>query len=39
LAYWRQTDAEEAYVCGLLHDFGRVVAVSDIDDVRIAGAL
>jgi len=33
LAYWRQTDAEEAYVCGLLHDFGRVVAVSGFEDI------
>jgi HD-like signal output (HDOD) protein len=33
LAYWRQTDAEEAYVCGLLHDFGRVVAVAGFEDV------
>jgi HD-like signal output (HDOD) protein len=33
LAYWRQTDAEEAYVCGLLHDFGRVVAASGFEDV------
>jgi HD-like signal output (HDOD) protein len=33
LAYWRQIDAEEAYVCGLLHDFGRVVAVAGFEDV------
>jgi HD-like signal output (HDOD) protein len=33
LAYWRQMDAEEAYVCGLLHDFGRVVAVAGFEDV------
>ncbi len=33
LAYWRQTDAEEAYVCGLLHDFGRVVAVAGFEDI------
>ncbi len=33
LAYWRQTDAEEAYVCGLLHDFGRLVAISGFEDV------
>lgn len=33
LAYWRQLDAEEAYVCGLLHDFGRVVAVAGFEDV------
>ncbi len=33
LAYWRKTDAEEAYVCGLLHDFGRVVAVSGFEDL------
>ena len=33
LAYWRQTDAEEAYVCGLLHDFGRVVAVCGFEDI------
>jgi HD-like signal output (HDOD) protein len=33
LAYWRKTDAEEAYVCGLLHDFGRIVAVSGFEDV------
>jgi HD-like signal output (HDOD) protein len=33
LAYWRQVDAEEAYVCGLLHDFGRVVAISGFEDI------
>jgi HD-like signal output (HDOD) protein len=33
LAYWRQADAEEAYVCGLLHDFGRVVAVAGFEDI------
>lgn len=33
LAYWRQIDAEEAYVCGLLHDFGKVVAVAGFEDV------
>jgi len=33
LAYWRQSDAEEAYVCGLLHDFGRIVAISGFEDI------
>lgn len=33
LAYWRKADAEEAYVCGLLHDFGRIVGVSGFEEV------
>jgi len=33
LAYWRKQNAEEAFICGLLHDFGQVVATACFEEV------
>jgi HD-like signal output (HDOD) protein len=33
LAYWRKNNAEEAFICGLLHDFGQVVATACFEEV------
>jgi HD-like signal output (HDOD) protein len=33
LAYWRKSNAEEAFICGLLHDFGQVVATACFEEV------
>lgn len=33
LAYWRKQNPEEAFICGLLHDFGRVVATACFEEV------
>jgi HD-like signal output (HDOD) protein len=33
LAYWRKQNTEEAFVCGLLHDFGQVVACACLEEV------
>jgi putative nucleotidyltransferase with HDIG domain len=33
LAYWRKTNAEEAFICGLLHDFGQVVATACFEEI------
>ncbi len=33
LAYWRKQGPEEAFICGLLHDFGRVVATACFEEV------
>jgi HD-like signal output (HDOD) protein len=33
LAYWRKTNSEEAFICGLLHDFGQVVATACFEEV------
>jgi len=33
LAYWRKKNPEEAFICGLLHDFGQVVATACFEEV------
>lgn len=33
LAYWRKSNPEEAFICGLLHDFGQVVATACFEEV------
>ena len=33
LSRWRRQDPEEAFICGLLHDFGRVVATACFEEV------
>jgi HD-like signal output (HDOD) protein len=33
LAYWRKDNPEEAFICGLLHDFGLVVATACFEEV------
>jgi HD-like signal output (HDOD) protein len=33
LAYWRKCNPEEAFICGLLHDFGQVVATACFEEV------
>jgi HD-like signal output (HDOD) protein len=33
LAYWRKQNPEEAFICGLLHDFGQVVATACFEEV------
>jgi HD-like signal output (HDOD) protein len=33
LAYWRKNNPEEAFICGLLHDFGQVVATACFEEV------
>jgi HD-like signal output (HDOD) protein len=33
LARYRGLDSKEAFVCGLLHDFGRVVTISAIEEI------
>jgi HD-like signal output (HDOD) protein len=33
LAYWRKANPEEAFICGLLHDFGQVVATACFEEV------
>jgi HD-like signal output (HDOD) protein len=33
LAYWRKHNPEEAFICGLLHDFGQVVATACFEEV------
>jgi putative nucleotidyltransferase with HDIG domain len=33
LAYPRKADAEEAFICGLLHDFGQIVATASFEEV------
>ena len=33
LAYPRKADAEEAFICGLLHDFGQIVATACFEEV------
>ena len=33
LAYWRKSSPEEAFICGLLHDFGQVVATACFEEV------
>jgi HD-like signal output (HDOD) protein len=33
LAYWRKLNPEEAFICGLLHDFGQVVATACFEEV------
>jgi putative nucleotidyltransferase with HDIG domain len=33
LARQRQVDGEEAFVCGLLHDFGRMIAVACVEEI------
>jgi HD-like signal output (HDOD) protein len=33
LAYWRKSNPEEAFICGLLHDFGQVVATACLEEV------
>jgi len=33
LAHWRKNNAEEAFICGLLHDFGKVVATACFEEV------
>ena len=33
LAYWRKQSSEEAFICGLLHDFGQVVATACFEEV------
>jgi HD-like signal output (HDOD) protein len=33
LAYWRKGNSEEAFICGLLHDFGQVVATACFEEV------
>ena len=33
LAYWRKRNPEEAFICGLLHDFGKVVATACFEEV------
>jgi len=36
LARKRQLDPEEAFVCGLLHDFGRMIAIACIEEIVAA---
>jgi len=33
LAYWRKSNPEEAFICGLLHDFGQVIATACFEEV------
>jgi HD-like signal output (HDOD) protein len=33
LAHWRKSNPEEAFICGLLHDFGQVVATACFEEV------
>ncbi|HEY7723822.1 MAG TPA: HDOD domain-containing protein [Anaeromyxobacteraceae bacterium] len=33
LARHRKLDVEEAFVCGLLHDFGRIVAIACVEEI------
>jgi HD-like signal output (HDOD) protein len=33
LAYWRKCNPEEAFICGLLHDFGQIVATACFEEV------
>jgi len=36
LARLRHLDPEEAFVCGLLHDFGRIIAIACLDEIAAA---
>jgi HD-like signal output (HDOD) protein len=33
LAYWRKSNPEEAFICGLLHDFGQIIATACFEEV------